>query len=99
MGDSEQLQSDVSLVPSSYRELAIEGELAVRLLRMEGSPQEWEVEYWPVVELHHKATDCPPALRALELVSRNCIHAGVVHSTSSCRGRLGDVPLHEPIRV
>ena len=37
--------------------------------------------------------------KAAEIVARNCIHAGVVHSGQSKRCKLKDIPLRTPIQV
>ena len=38
-------------------------------------------------------------MRAAELISRNCIHAGVVHSVARRRCLLKEIPLDAPIEV
>ena len=53
--DSEQHQSGCVLSSRKFYGIAIEGELAVRLLSMPSltSPGDWDVEYFPTIELHH----------------------------------------------
>jgi len=55
---SEQREGGAELCFGDYNELAIEGELGVVLLSTDGGVAEWEVEYAPVVELHHGADGC-----------------------------------------
>lgn len=91
-----------TLPNDKYRELAIEGEIGCRVVSTAGPPSEWEVDVEPVIELHHGAFDGPSSRRSFELVSRNCIHAGVVRARpgrAPRRYRLGKVPLDEPITV
>jgi hypothetical protein len=80
--ENEQHSSGKVVSPTDFYGLAIEGELAVKLLTTASdSPADWDVEYYPVIELHHGKFDGPPEGRAAELVAKNCIHAGVVHPT------------------
>eukprot|EP01079_Euglenida_sp_SAG-EU17-18_P002907 gene2907-3492_t len=97
----EQHANGARFTPSSFRSLAIEGELGLTLLSTEGPPSEWQVEYMPVIELHHASFDCPSSKdRAGELVARNCIHAGVVRCAQpGVRCRLSEVPLDTPMVV
>ena len=97
--DVEQMQSSVTLNGSKYRQLGIEGELGVWLISTEGPPAAWVVEYEPIIELHHFVFDGEIDVRALELVARNCIHAGVVHGDRRIRCRLDEVPITEPMSV
>ena len=95
----EQRADGAVLSASSFRDLKIEGELAVRLIDTTGAPADWVVDYMPVVELHHGVFDGKVDERAAELVARNAIHAGVVAASDSARCRLGAVPLDVPMKV
>ena len=95
----EQMSSGVVLCESRFRRLGIEGELGVRLITTQGPVAEWEVEYEPIIELHHFVFDGPPEHRAFELIARNALHCGVVHAGWQRRCRLGDIPLDQPITV
>jgi 2-keto-4-pentenoate hydratase len=70
--DTEVHASGTELVYGSYANLAIEGELAVRL-----ADDGRVARVFPVIELHNFVfRGQPPTLQ--ELVANNCIHAGVV---------------------
>jgi len=80
--------------------LAIEGEVAIRLLRTEGPVAGWRVAYTPVIELHHATFYGPATTRAAELIARNCIHAGVVAAWEGApECALSAVPLDVPLQV
>ena len=98
---TEQHASGSSLSLGSFHGLAIEGELAVKLLSTEGpDPAAWHVAYTPVVELHHGTFDGPATTRAAELIARNCIHAGVVATWEGApECALSAVPLEVPLQV
>lgn len=63
---------------SSFVGLAIEGELAVFLIDVDGPAAGWTVDCFPVIELHHGGMECEGEARAGELIARNGLHAGVV---------------------
>ena len=90
----ERRQHGAALDASAFRALAVEGELAVYVLDASAADAlDWEVEWAPVVELHHYVWDGDPP-SSVELVARNAIQAGVVEAAASARrrGRLRDVP-------
>jgi 2-oxo-hept-3-ene-1,7-dioate hydratase len=97
--EGEQVANGAVLSESKFRRLGIEGELGVWLVSTRGPLEKWVVEYEPIVELHHYEFDGSSEERAFELVARNCLHAGVVHSNGRKRCLLGEIPLHEPIVV
>lgn len=80
---------------SSFVGLAIEGELAVRLIDVEGPVAEWLVDCFPVIELHHGRLECTGQARAGEVIARNGLHAGVVRPPADAvlRYTLGQLPL------
>ena len=88
----------------NHRRLAIEGELAVKLLSTAGEDvSQWEVEYEPIIEAHILGMDGPPedneGRRGLELIGTNCIHVGVVHCSQRKMGLVEDIPLQSPMEV
>ena len=108
--ESEQYSAGCVLSSNDFYGIAIEGELAVRILSMPlastsasatalASPEEWEVEYFPTIELHHGKLDGNRHAKAAEIVARNCIHAGVVHCGKVKKCKLKDIPLNTPINV
>lgn len=99
---SEQIRPDpvgvVAVNESSFRRLAIEGELAVTLISTDSSDvSDWVVDLEAIIELHHSALDGPPRVRAAEIICKNGIHAGVVRGRNVRRTRLGDVSLTSPL--
>ena len=72
------------LSTGSFHGLAIEGELAIRLVdSSDPEPENWIVDFFPVIELHHAHFDCDPSVRPGELIAKNGIHAGVVRSSQA----------------
>ena len=65
---------------------------------MEGNPEDWIVEYGPVIELHHAKFDST-SKKINELISKNCIHAGVVRANNFIRCKLSEIPLDQPLTV
>lgn len=78
---------------ASYANLAIEGELAVRL----GDDAEI-VRVFPVIELHNYVFRSEPK-NLQELIANNGLHAGVVLPASDGEEWRGDVPLAGALRV
>ena len=101
--DTEQKRSGATV---DHRRFGVEGELAVTLLSTDGDDvSQWEVEYQPIIEVHSMGIDGPHDGRGgVQLISTNCIHAGVVHSSDAALRRtkrclLGEVPLDERMAV
>ena len=96
----EQHPSGSKMSLGSFHGLAIEGELAVRILSTDGPVSGWRVAYTPIIELHHAHFDGPAEYRAVELISRNCIHAGVIRDWGDApECALSEIPLDVPLKV
>ena len=82
--DTELYPSGVQLRAEKFDGLAIEGELAVRILDDVQSPESLKQnpsvigEFHAVIELHNYVFRGPESIRAAELIANNAIHAGVV---------------------
>ena len=73
--EGERREDGAALPAAAFRNLAIEGELGVWVVDSSAaSVLDWEVEWGPVVELHHYVWDGDPP-SSVELVSRNAIQA------------------------
>jgi len=96
----EQYPDESTVLLDDFHGAAIEGELAVRVLSTDGPVSGWRVAYTPIIELHHAEFVGPAEHRAVELISRNCIHAGVVgdwEDAPECT--LCEIPLDVPLKV
>ena len=73
--EGERREDGAALPAAAFRNLAIEGELGVWVVDSSAaSVLDWEVEWGPVVELHHYVWDGDPP-SSVELVARNAIQA------------------------
>ncbi len=96
--DSEQYAAGASLSRSSFANLAIEGELAVELIReplesdfLDGELPACVAKVIPVIELHHLVMRGEQP-SAGELIANNAIHAGVVAGRGVCPSDVSGEP-------
>eukprot|EP00035_Acanthoeca_spectabilis_P018244 m.385046 g.385046 ORF g.385046 m.385046 type:complete len:418 (+) comp16737_c2_seq7:3335-4588(+) len=92
--------SGTTISTGRFRNLAIEGEIAVYIEEAVGPVEEWVVLWAPVIELHHFKFDRLPPSSA-ELISRNAIHGGTVEvgPGSRARGKLSNIDIDETLTI